>query len=354
MRAVFGGNGVANEVRQLSILIVSPSPEGSLAWFCSRALQRLGHQVTLFDPRVLALGPNYATAGPPTRVRILRNRVGIWLMNRQLVRRARQAPPDLVLVIKGELILANTVKELARSGTPAALWYPDTSEGLRQRARRRIVEAMTQYDVTFICDPKHLAEPVRQRARRLEYLTFACDPLYHRPVPLGDQERAKWASPIAFVGNWQPPPSQRAEVIASLRDLPIGVWGYGWQQSSLASSAPARFRGPAYGADLVRVYSASQIALNIAYQDYLNLRNFEAPACGPLFVTNVADRLEEHFQPDVEVVTYAHVGEIRDKLSFYLGQPEAARVIAARGRERAHREHTFDRRMSELIARVLG
>ncbi len=59
--------------------------------------------------------------------------------------------------------------------------------------------------------------------------------------------------------------------------------------------------------------------------------------------------LAEHFEPEVEVATFANVDELIDKTIYYLRNPAAAAAIAERGQLRAHRDHTYEHRLKEIL-----
>jgi spore maturation protein CgeB len=335
------------------VLLVTPAWPSSLGYFCARAFRSLGIEPQVFDYRQHAYGHSRYQQEQAGRLQVLRNRLGIWAMNRRLRQNVAQFAPDLILAIKGELVEARTIRALADAGSAAvALWFPDTSRSLDQRRYRRVAAAMQWYHATFLCDPLHVPDTVRPQIRRLEYLTFACDPEYHHRVALTAEQHARYGGAIAFVGNWQGEDSPRYALLRELAGYPVTVWGMGWHNSDLATYGIRLTNQPAYAEDLLRVYSSSPLALNFNLDAYLNLRNFEMPACGPLAVTSHVPQLAEYFEPDIEIVTFADADELRAKLDYYLAHPDAAARMAQLGMERAHREHTFPQRMGELLAKL--
>lgn len=339
--------------RTQRVLLVTPAWKGSLGFFCRRAFEQMGHQVRVFDYRREALGEGYDRAAQASWLRVLCNKLGMASMNRRLRLVVAQFTPDLVLVIKGELIEPSTVKSLIeRSSAAVALWYPDPSRRLTEQSFRRIAQGMGHYDVTFLCDPAHIPETMGPTIRRSEFLTFACDPEFHHQVSLTAEEQVRYGSQICFVGNWQGAESPRASMLPALSDYPLTIWGRGWERISLAETGSATLRGPAYADDMLKVYSGSEMALNLSFDRYLIFRNFEVPACGPLLVTEDVPKLESFFRPGEEVVVFHNVDDLREKLDYYLAHPDEARAIAGRGQHRAHTEHTFVRRMEELLSEV--
>jgi spore maturation protein CgeB len=340
----------------LRVLLVTPDERGSLGFFCQRAFAKMGHITQVFNYRAHVFGADYLRSRSPMPrwLRILQIKPRALLMNQRLCRMVSRFAPDLVLVIKGELIEPRTVRALtARGRSPIVLWYPDASHRLVKRFYQRIARGMAFYDATFVVDPTNLPAEIRPSIRRLEYLTFACDPDFHHRVQLTSLERVRYESHICFVGNSHGPGSPRNTALLALADYPLAVWGLGWERTLLAEISPQALRGPAYADQMLKVYSGSEIALNFSLDRYLVFRNFEVPACGPLLVTEQVPELEGLFHPGEEIVVYNNLDELRHTLDHYLAHPKEAAAIARRGEKRARTEHTFVRRMQELLGKVL-
>lgn len=340
---------------QGSVLLVTPNWEGSLGFFCQRAFTQLGFEVHVFDYRQEALGDRYRAHAPKGPLRLVRNRLGVALMNRRLLRTVEEYAPDLILVIKGELIEPHTVKALAdKDSLAVVLWYPDASGYLTKRSYRRITEGMAYYDISFLCDPEHVPSHVRPHIRRQEFLTFACDPEFHRPIEVDAAEKERYASKICFVGNPHGTHSLRDQTLLALHDYPLAIWGKSWEQTPLGKHYPALLRGPAYGQEMLKVYSSSQIALNLSFAQYIIFRNFEVPACGALLMTEDLAALRQFYRPDEEVVVFRNTDDLRAKLDYYLDHPDEIALIARKGQRRTYAEHTFVHRMKTLMSKALG
>lgn len=159
------------------------------------------------------------------------------------------------------------------------------------------------------------------------WLPLACDPAIHRPFDVPKQHD------VCFVGNLFPGP--RAELIELLR-----------------RHFPSHFVGRSYFDDMARVYSASRAAFNRSVRDDLNMRVFEALACGPLLITNALSPgagQDELFRDGVHLATYRDADELLDKLRFYLARPEAREKVARAGREEAVTRHTYRHRMDVVL-----
>lgn len=126
---------------------------------------------------------------------------------------------------------------------------------------------------------------------------------------------------------------------------------------------PSNVHPPVSDAELISFYSKSKINLGfLAVYDnhdpssgvlrHLHLREFEAPMCGALHCTGYSEELAEMFEPGKEVLTYHDEGELLDKLKYYLKHEDEAENIRIAGRQRALRDHTYQRRFEQLFREI--
>lgn len=118
------------------------------------------------------------------------------------------------------------------------------------------------------------------------------------------------------------------------------------------SSLHRGWAGPAWGREMYRVLASSRITLN-HHGDVPpfanNLRLFEATGMGALLITDAKSNLSEMFQPGEEVVEYRDVSECAEMIRYYLDHEAERARIAAAGRARTLRDHTWSARMEELL-----
>ncbi len=161
------------------------------------------------------------------------------------------------------------------------------------------------------------------------WLPLACDPEIHR------KHEAEKTYDVCFVGNVCP--GERAELLQLLQ---------------------GRFRknfvGQRYFEDMARTYSGSRVVFNRSVRNDVNMRVFEAVACGSLLLTNdLRDNgQEELFRDGVHLATYRDAEEMVDKVRFYLDREPLRERIAAAGRAEAIARHTYRHRMEALLAEV--
>ncbi len=207
---------------------------------------------------------------------------------------------------------------------PLAWWAIDThlefERGLEQACRA---------DLTFAAQRPGADALTAAGVYRTMWLPLACDPSIHRPHAIPK------TLDFSFVGNEFPGP--RAELLAALR-----------------TRYPRHFVGRAFFDEMARAYSSAHTSFNRSIRDDLNMRVFEALACGSFLLTNdlPGTGQDELFQDGVHLGTYRDADELLDKLRFYLANP-AARTRAERaGRQAVCDRHTYAHRMAQILESV--
>lgn len=105
--------------------------------------------------------------------------------------------------------------------------------------------------------------------------------------------------------------------------------------------------------DYARLMSRAHIAFNHSVRGELNLRVFETFACGALaFLEEDNAEARDWFEDGREVVLY-NEDNFEARIQHYLGHPEEAREIAARGHTRAE-EWSAERRFDGIIEAAMA
>lgn len=137
------------------------------------------------------------------------------------------------------------------------------------------------------------------------------------------------------------------------RSTPIEFFGYGAGSLSRSSPIVARHHGEVWGLDMYRALARSRVTLNrhinVAENNANNMRLYEATGVGALLITDRKDNLGELFEVGKEVVAYSSPEEAAELIRYYIAHPEEAQAIARAGQARTLRDHTYQRRMEELV-----
>jgi spore maturation protein CgeB len=184
------------------------------------------------------------------------------------------------------------------------------------------------------------------------YLPEACNPRMHRSVELTDVDRNVYGCEVMIAGTLY---YYRQEILRQLADFDVKIWGVrpDWLLYRLASPHSGR---EVWGDDKARAVAGAKICLNnLHYSEVngLNCRAFEMAGCGGFQIISSVPVLREHFEIGAEIVEYRTADELVELVRHYLKHPELAEEIARRGQARAHREHTFEHRLSEIMRNTL-
>jgi spore maturation protein CgeB len=235
---------------------------------------------------------------------------------------------------------------------------PRLVRALRERSRLLVGQIasaapsqrkLAAYDIVLTSFP-HFVPMFRARGIASEYFRIGFDPRVLEHVRNESQ-----AVDVVFVGGLGRGPHSRGNELLEqvARRMPVDFWGYGADDWPADSAIRDRYRGEAWGLDMYRVLARSKIALNRhiveAADNANNMRLYEATGVGTLLITDAKSNLSELFEPDEEVVTYANEKELVEKIGHYLEDDAARERVARAGQQRTLRDHTYERRMSELV-----
>lgn len=345
----------------MRLLLVGParrllSRDYFLPWigYTDRALRQLGVKTTLFPYRESwvasptlsrALRP-FSTA-PQRLARVQKNLFDRWA--RGLMAWTRKLRPDLILVLKGEILsgdLLAQMKRLARG--PLVTWWVDDPWGYPSFARN-----LSLFDHFFIFDRSYIPKLQASGVRKAHFLPCACDETIYRPLRLSPRDRRRFSCDVSFIAWYDPARGELVRAVADRMDL--RVWGGGWRspeaRRTLSGFDPVQ-GGLVNDRTAARIYNASKIGLNSHHSQTrlggLNTRAFELLACGLFQIVDRVPGIEELLTPDIEVACYGSAEEARELARRYLVDPAARFRMASRGRERVLAEHTYVRRMQTL------
>ena len=235
-------------------------------------------------------------------------------------------PDDLAAIPRGEFDLYLNVDDglaydLPDDLRPRAWWAIDTHLGFA-----RCLAKARKSEIVFAAQRDGAEQLRRAGIASATWLPLACDPEIHTKHDVPKQYD------VAFVGNLFPGP--RTELLERIR-----------------RRYPRTFIGNAYFDEMARTYSAARTAFNRSIRNDVNMRVFEAVACGSMLLTNDLGEngQAELFRDGVHLATYRDPEDLLDKLAFYLGREEVRERIAATGRAEAIEKHTYRHRMERLL-----
>jgi hypothetical protein len=325
------------------VLVIGEDTPGSLFHSYLGAFRSLGVHVEGF-----ASARGLGVPG----LRRLQRPAQAWLLNRRLRAHAMRWRGELVVVLKGEALMPETIDLLRRkTGAAVVNFYPDDPFSDVGSNRPMFgIEVLARYDACFTF-ARHLVPAYRAvGVAAVHYLPFARDPALHAPLPPSTSPEFD----VVFAGNLD---GERIAWLEALRGFRVAIFG-----ERTRSAVPrghflrdvAHFPA-AYGPALASALARGAISLNVMRrQNRLshNMRSFESPACGAFTLSQRTPELGALFDEGREVACFGSADELRAAVAFWLTQPRRRQEVAAAGTRRVAGE-TYARRADLMMTAIL-
>lgn len=321
--------------------------------YVERAILQLGYELETYDYRQHIVPYRISN-----RIPLLRR----WdknILNNGLIKRIGHFRPDIFLGNWGGAYYPETIAEIKRLFNVITInWlidFPGESGALEAAIR-----AVPAYDYFFAQSTDALEVHAEHGNKGGMWLNAACDPEIHKPQKLTEKEKEKYKSDVCFVGSMYP---ERIELLETLMDVDLGIWGPGWE--NLDSSSPLRryIRGGSVTPDTwVRIYNASKIVINYMGHYGENIdedkvyqaspRVFETLACGRFQIVDAKRDVLTLFKSGKHLVCFKKMREVKELVKYYLNHPQERKKIARNGHREVLEKHTYAHRIKELLQAI--
>ncbi len=344
--------------RSLKILVVNPIYGGSLptARFCASALENLGHQVRSvecdkFDSGFFSL---QKVTRDKQHAGVLSN-LFMNLMGEITAAQAAEFRPDLILSLAQAPLSPEAIERLKVLDIPIAFWFVEDFRTLTYWK-----EIAGSYDFIFTLQQEpFLAKLKAAGAKNVHYLPQGCFPDAHKPVALTPGERKAYDADLSFMGAAY---HNRRKTFPQLLEYDFKIWGTEWDLQSPVGAKVQNGNQRVSTEETVKIYNGGKINLNLhssTYHegihpdgDFANPRTFEIAACGGFQLVDERSELAELFNAGEEVITFNSIGDLKEKITYYLKHEDERKSIAQKGQERVLSEHTLEHRMNEMLIHV--
>lgn len=347
----------------MKILLIGPQWMGGWLEGVERPLRQFGHTVIPFyydAPTAPTVVRNkikvssYISSLLHPLLMPIADKVGIaWekSMNEKLISTTRTIKADLVFILKGETLYAETLAEIKSLSNRVISWWVDDPI-LYFHNYPHIRSQLEIIDILFMFDRGRFQELKQLGVRQIEYLPCAFDPTVYRPKQVSSADIKKYQSDVGMIASYY---SKRGELLNHMHGLNISVWGMGWKNKPEIKAFPSgTLRGKNLnGHQIATAYSVMKICPNVHHAQTilggLNMRAFEIPGAGGFQLMDYVDSMEEHFEIGKEIIVYQSLEYFRELTEYYLMHENERKAIAQRGYERAVRDHTYEQRLKKLF-----
>jgi len=329
----------------MKILFIATKPmPDNMEYHVIETLEDMGHQVINFDIKTI-FGANRRLNAYAEYIAGFLLREPERIHEKKLLDLAAKENPDLVLVLLGNMVSPKTISLLKKCiKAPIVCWCQDT---LATIGRQYLIGS--PYDLVFLKDHYMVNLFNDMVGDRFRYLPEACNPRMHYFEPPSAAEKDIYACDITTAASLY---YYRQEILKPLQgEFKLKVWGDvpDWLNYELGSSHTRRYVVDRHKR---HAFSAAKIVLNTLYfaeVDAVNCRLFEIAGCGGFQLVSEKAEVSRHFEIGEEIEVFRNKNELIEKVNYYLREPEKRIDIAKKGLARAHREHTYKHRLTELL-----
>lgn len=326
----------------MKIIVYGSHEVWGLGRMCSRAMAELEHEVYYFNreypfPLLYQLLETHKFTSS-----ILRR-----YKRKMLVKMAENVSPDLILIIKGYELDAETIAKLeSQTRLGIVNWNPDNPFQIRARDYRAetYLNALSEYSLVCIWGRYLMNQLDKKGASTVCHLPFAYDPSIHYPM----ESDPRYSCDIIFIGHWS---RKREKVLSELSDFNTQIYGPGWNECRDDTVRSCVEDGPITGESYSKAMSSAKIVLNVVADHNIpayNMRAFEIPATCSVMATTHTTEQEDFFSNRREVILYQDRNDLVTSVDYYLANPSERRRLAEEGYT-AVAPHTYKARMETML-----
>lgn len=266
-----------------------------------------------------------------------------------------EKPVDILFCMALAPISPRVLTELRNRGIITVLWFVEDYQRFTYWQ-----QVAPYFDFIFTIQKGKCVQALKAAgANEVLYCPVACEPNVHAPLMLSAEEKARWGSPISFMGAGY---HNRQQLFASLAEFPLKIWGTEWPDNKPFDRMVQDGGKRLSPAEYIKVFNATDINLNLhssnerdgvdPFGDFINPRTFELASAGAFQLVDERELLGEAFEVGKELITFSNATELKEKIRYFLDRPEERKEVAQRARARALRDHTYAHRIREMLATV--
>ncbi len=339
----------------LKIMVVGPIYGGSLpiAGYCASALKKMGHQVDYVDNS--KYNDVFQSIPGITADKNHQNQLRsmfISFLSEAVIARCAEFKPDLVLALAQAPLTEGSLQKLKENRIPTAMWFVEDFRFMNYWER-----IAPLYDFFFTIQRNQFFDKLAALGvGNFSYLPLAASPDIHRRLDVSKEETDAYGSDISFVGAGY---HNRKFFFTGLLDFDLKIWGSEWSVGLPLLGHIQRGGEWIDTEESVKIFNASGININLhssTYHegvnpngDFVNPRTFEIAACGSFQLVDYRSEMSELFTIGKEIICFKDLNDAREKIRYYLNNPDLRKEISALGKERVLREHTYEHRMEKML-----
>lgn len=340
---------------KLRIFIALPMYGGSLpiGHYCIKALEEMGHTVEIFDAPVLYDAYKALKLLKLDPMHISQIEEGFLnLVNQALWMQIKSFEPNFLLALAQAPIGSSLLKKLRQSNIKTVMWFV---EDYCLFTYWKLLAPL--YDVFAIIQKEpFISELHKIGQNNVLYLPLAAQPNIHKKIILNEKEKKEYGSDIGFLGAGYP---NRRIAFRGLSEKNFKIWGSDWEDEKYLQNNIQRNGQRISAEESVKIYNATKININlhssihtdklVSEGDFVNPRTFELAAIGAFQLVDERKLMNDLFAKD-ELATFNSVQDLYSKIDYFLENENERIKYILKSRERILKEHTYEKRMEQLIS----
>ena len=313
------------------------------------ALESLGHEADMFDWRKYQYVYLSGSLFIRIRDRILFYNV-VKSINTDLRNKLVSKDYDVLLVLRGEHITANTIDFASKSVKHIVNWNTDDLFN-SLNSSQNILDTFSKYHIHFTPRIHLKDEYINRGARQVKRVDW-----YFRPELSIDRipDKITYNADIRFIGSMS---RRRINFLSALKNFNCEIYGWGWKRKYLLLDYPSwKIFNPIGQKDMSHLFLRTRININlmtIENRDLINPRAFDIPAAGGFQLCERTDEILQIFKEDKEIACFDSPEELESKCEFYLRNDSVRQKIVQAGYERVMSgKHKLTDSVEQLISQL--
>ena len=253
-----------------------------------------------------------------------------------LIREVKKYKPDIIFIIKGEMILPQTLQKIKRisSATLMQFYTDDPFTVWNGNSNNAVLSGLSHYHHILTWSYNLVDKLQKHGCASVTYFPFAFDQdIFNQHVVINEAEKKLYTCDVCFAGTWEPAREQwLSELLKRMPHLSLAIWGNGWDTDCQSSLVRSYIKGPAlYGIEMIKLFRCSTIVLNFLRQQNEvshNMRSFEIPASRAF---QLAQRSQEHgsllFKENENIVCFDSIEELEFCITHFLSAHEPREAV---------------------------
>ncbi|MDY6934503.1 MAG: glycosyltransferase [Spirochaetota bacterium] len=275
---------------------------------------------------------------------------GKQIMNTSLYIVAKITRPNLIHIGKGETIQGDTIKIIKKNSKCKVIhFYGD----FRNTPQPYVIDIGKYADITLLYhkDQRIIKQHHDLGVKNIGFWWVGSDPDIYRPIQLEKKYD------VVFFGNnadFLPGHEERRNLIKAIAESGITIHIFGNNWDLFTDHQNIVLHNFVVSKEFVDTCSKAKItlgynAVNDVYYYASWRRPFNCMACGAFHLTKYFPGIEEVFETKKHLVWFDTINEAVELIHFYLNNSEERENIAQNGREEIINNHTWDKRIEEMI-----